>query len=376
MRKSGLLSALLGCFIAFSSCSIQNMDQQEGVIWDVYTAAPVTCGIEIKDNNIYFADAFANIYSLWIDTGSTRWKRTLVSETVTGIYPDNNNLVVVSVNSSMTIIRYYSYNEGNIVFQTNLDLVVRDSYLSDSGRLILHTSAKLVVFDLTGGKTDVYDYSLYLNMNEIKTLIKGNGFYYIITGKSRILKVNDKFEFLGVSADFEGEPFYGSALYLNYNLYLSSPTGIKVLPPIGQPYRSSMNGQISYSTMTAVSDPFSTVIYTGLSGTSRFGLGRYSQNMSDISEDWYRQTFSSVTWSPVVYSDTLSVVAALDDSGMLNVFDAASGKFVYSKYLGIITRPDLKFKNDYYSKSIFIPVSSPAKIVCYSLYYAVNHRRF
>lgn len=376
MRKIALFTSLLALLLGFSACSLENMDQQEGVIWDVDTEASVTCGIEIKDNNIYFADSFANIYSLWIDTGSMRWKRTLSAETVTGIYPDHNNLVIVSVNSTRTMIRYYSFDEGNIVFQTNLGVIVKDSYLISGSKMILHTASKLVVFNLNDGHTDIYDYSLYLNLNGIRTAVRGTDCYYLVSDQSRIVKVRDDFHTMSVYSDFEGDAFNGSALYLNYNLYLAGPKGIKVLPSMGKPYSSAMSGQISYSPMTAIADPFNTVIYSGLSDSQRYGIGRYSQTISDVAEDWFRQTFAAVTWSPIAYSDTLSVVAVLDDGGMFIVYDAKSGKFIYSKYIGIINKPGLTFKNDYYSKSVFLPVSSPAKIVCYSLNFAVNHRKY
>lgn len=377
MHKNPGISLLLpALLLILSACSLQNMDQQEGIIWDVYTDAPVTCGIEIKDNNIYCADSFANLYSFWIDTGSKRWKRTLGSETITGIYPDNNNLIVISVTPSKTFVRYYSYDEGNIVFQTNLDLVVRDTYLADGNRLILHTSSKLVVWHLADGSVEVRDYSVYLNLNPIKTVIRGTDCFYLVTDKSRIVKIGSDFSHIGSYADFEGETFSGSALYLNYNLYLAGPNGIRVLPSMGKPYGSAMSGRISYSPLTALSDPFSTVIYSGVSDSRRFGIGRYSQTISDVAQDWFRATIAPVTYSPIAYSDSLSVVAVVDDSGTLNVYDAVSGKYVYSRYVGIINQPGLSFKNDYFSKSVFVPVSVPSKIVCYSLYYAVNHRKY
>jgi hypothetical protein len=311
-----------------------------------------------------------------MDTGSIRWKRTLASETVLGLYTGTNDLVAVSITPTVSTVRFYSYNEGNIDFETNLNLILKDISTVDDVKLIMHTSAKLAVLNLNDGHTEIYDLTLYLNNESIKSVAKGNSCYYVITEKSRVVKISLGFGMVTYYTDFEGTDFYGSVLYLNNSLYLATAAGIKVIPSMGTPYNSSMSWKIKYSSMLAVNDSFSVFLFAGLADSQRYGLGRYTQAISDLSEDWFKQTYTAVTYSPIAYSDTLYVMAALDDSGILNIYDSASGKYIFSKYIGIINQPNLKFKSDYFSRSVFIPVSSPSKIVCYSLYYSVYKNKY
>jgi hypothetical protein len=367
---------MVSVFLSLTACSLTNLDQQNGVVWEANTESPVTSGIEQWDNNLFYADSFGNIVSLWMDTGNIHWKRTLLSESILGLYTGSNDLVAVSVTPTYSAVRYYSYNEGNINFETNLNLALKDTYTVDGTKLILHTPTKLVVFNLNDGHSEIHDMVLYLNNDSIVSVVKGNGCYYLITARTRVVKVNLTFSMVNMYTDFEGTSFHGSALYLNNNLYIASEAGIKVIPSMGMPYSSPVTGKILYSPMLAVNDPFRTFLFTGVASSQRYGMGRYTQAISDLSEDWFKQTFSAVSYSPMVYSDALSVAATVDDSGLLNIYDSVTGKYVYSKYVGIVNQPNLKFQKDYFAKSAFIPVSSPSKIICYSLYFAVNKNKY
>ena len=115
------------------------------------------------------------------------------------------------------------------------------------------------------------------------------------------------------------------------------------------------------------------IIYSFLSGEE---LGIRKFNISyDLSENTFAPTYTGITYSPVILSENLSAVSIIDDNGILNIFNKDDGRYIYSKYIGVINRPFLKIAEDYEGKSVFIPVSSPAKIACFSLEYAISQKR-
>lgn len=87
------------------------------------------------------------------------------------------------------------------------------------------------------------------------------------------------------------------------------------------------------------------------------------------------QTLKKTSLSPVYYSERLMLQAIVDQEGNLNIIDQKSGNFICSKYIGKITISGLSIKEDDGGKTVFIPVSSPSKITCYSVEFASHQKK-
>lgn len=356
-------------------CSLQNFDREDGVIWSVETDGAVTCGIEIQGNSAYFADEFASIYSLWIDSGLLRWKRTLAEEKILALHPAPDSLVVVSTTAlDTTMIRHYSYREGGIMFQTNLVLKAEGLSPADGPDLLLHSADSIVRYRTAEGRAEVFRLGPFAG--GLRAVVKSGSGWYAVSAKSVVAGLDPSFGLLRTWTEFEGLNFSGSAFYRNHILFFATDAGVKALSSSGAAYHTSMSWAVPSSPLLPVSGPYESAFFTASASPQRAGLGKYQVVLNDVAEEWFRPLASSVTLSPVAFSDTLSVVAAVDDTGVLNVFNAETGAYVNSRHVGIINRPGLKFGLDYFSKSVFVPASAPSRVVCYSLYYAVNKRMY
>ena len=156
---------------------------------------------------------------------------------------------------------------------------------------------------------------------------------------------------------FNGSSYTGDCAYDNGRIYISTTDGVKVLDAI-----KWENAGIDRA------DP---VLFNGQST----GLVKKSGDKHLLfSSQSFRLPSGGNSYSPIFQSETLGIAAYIDSKGFINVVDSRTGYFVFSKFIGMMDRPFLKISSDYLSKSVFIPLSSPAKIFCYSLKFAASQK--
>jgi hypothetical protein len=348
------------------------MDQTEGIVWEQYVDYPIVRGVEQKNNQLFVADNNGSIYSLWMDTGTLVWKINpgSGSEGLIALCPDDSSLVAASILGSSTRIRRHSYLDGSISFVTNiLSFSAKDSYLADSGNLVLHSDKKIAVYNLSNDTCQVIDYTVY-GANNIAAVVKGGFNYYLVETNSTIQVLDSSFGWIRTLPFSSSADFYGSADFYSSTssyLYLATETGIRQMQvPFGPAIFSGDGRKIYYSGLVLDSG----YLYTAFADSTK-GIAKYDTSLSLMRSG----TLSAkVSYSPIAYSSSTSTVSAVDDSGILNIFDKNTMNMVYNKYIGFLGEPYLKIGQDS-SGSIFIPLTSPAKITCYSLNYAISQRR-
>ncbi len=347
------------------SCSLQSSDSSEGIIWQKDLKSPPSAGIEIHADNLYFADESGTIYSCWIDTGFINWKRRMIDEKIKMIFITDSGLGVISQKIGggprPSIFRIFTFEKGIAVFETNLQANIRDSYDSDNADVIAHSPSCAVLISRTGKNIKICDLSSYTK--DIVAFASWGGSYYAIDGDSRILRFNPSMRQTG-SYVFKGI-FSGDAVYDNGRIYISTDSGVKILNTVTWSPESAEND------ITGLSKP---VLFDGMSAGLVKKTAGPSQRYFLFSNQSFKTPPGSNSYSPIIYSDTLGVAAFIDQKGYLNIVDSRTGYFVYSKFIGNINRPFLKVSKDYRSKSVFVPLSSPAKIFCYSLKFASSQK--
>ncbi len=355
----------------FCSCSFQtSMDATQGVVWETYLSAPPIEGIEVNNNNLYVGDSLANLYSIWMDTGKIRWERNLNYENITTLYPGSSGLYVVTSKPASSILRIFSYNDGTVLYQTNLNIGISEGYMADESGLILYASNKIAIVKTNDNSISIFDYSAYIN--NAASIVKGKNVYYIIDNNCNIIEVNASFSYSRMYS-FPTGSFNKSAAFFNGSLFLSTSEGVKILNTITWSSNTSLvNWKIQYSPI--LFDSLDSTFYIASGTVQKQGFGK-SDGTTGLAEEWFASTFSPISYSPMVLSENLSIAAGFDDNGIFYVFDKVKGSFINSKYLGIIDKPNLKIAEDYFGRAVFIPLTSPAKVVCYSLYYAMTQKK-
>jgi len=355
---------LLPVMLILLSCSLQPGDSSEGVIWQKNLKYPPSAGIEIHSDNLYFADVSGAIYSCWIDTGFINWKRQLKREDIRMIFITDSGLGVISkkIRAKTSIYRIFSFDRGISIMETNLPQNIRDSYSSDNGKIIVHSQSGAVVISGDGRDLEVLDLSKY--SRNIASFALWGGSYYAVEGNSKIMRFDPSFHSTGSFRAFTGT-FTGNAVYDSGRIYISTSEGIKILNTVSWKAESASNDFQDLSKRVLFDGAASGIVKKNAGPGERYLL------FSDLS---FRMPPGSSSYSPVLHSDTLGIAAFINTKGFINIVDSRTGYYVYSKFIGMIERPYLKIPSDYNSKSVFIPLSSPAKIFCYSLKFAASQK--
>lgn len=362
-EKLNILKYLIALVLFLTvSCSLQINDQGEGVIWQKDLSYPPVAGIELHGANMFFADESGALYSCWIDTGFINWKRQLFGEEIRMIFVTGSGLGVISqkAGSMASVYRIFTFEQGISVFETNLTQNIRDSYNSNDGFILVHSPSRVVRISGDGRTVKTWDLSRYTG--NIVTFAYWGLNYYAIDGNSRILRFDPSLRLTGTFTGFKGA-FGGDANYYDGKIYMTS-TSVKIL------------NTVSWMPETAqIESPGSpeNILFDGKASglLKKAGPGEKYLLFSNMS---FLTPPGGGSYSPIVHSDSLGVAAFIDSKGFLNVVDSRTGYFVYSKFIGMMERPFLKVSRDYNSKSVFIPLSSPAKIFCYSLNFAASRK--
>jgi hypothetical protein len=339
------------------------MDMTTGMIWQKELTSPPSTGIEVHSDSLFFADSSGTLYSCWTVTGQLNWKRTLKNENIVMIFPLDAGLGVIASRdpSPFSTYRIYSYDTGIITFETNLELKPRDTYASDGNGVIVHSADAVLMIGEGGRKITLYDLSAY--SRKIVTFAKWDNYYYLIDGSSRIFRFDNDMMPSGQSFTLGGI-FSGNAVYYENRIYISSSAGLKIVDTAPWSVESSENGFKDESLPPVI-------VFTGTAGlfNNRISSKTNYYIYSDLS-------FKSIdeNYSPFILSESLGVASFIDSKGYLEIIDRSTGRYIHSRFIGSVDRPFLKIARDYQSKSIFIPMSSPAKIFCYSLNFAVSQK--
>lgn len=351
--------------IIFFSCSLQKTDIGEGIIWERNLNSSPSHGIEVHENSVYFSDSSGNIYSCWMDSGFLKWKRASGNKKILSFFLVENGVAVIYKDTSndSSLLRIYSFDNGIIKYETKIPFTPKESYLSDNGKIILHSSNSIITIDRKSLRYSITQLPILFN---IISVIKGDNSYLVIDEHSRIIETDLLFKYKRAFLSFNST-FMGNAVYYHGNLFLSTSSGIKGIHLPSKKILSPIFLPSSSASMILSEDTSSLFIYSGSVQKIYFtGREEYTivDNLSIIEEP-------SKYLSPMFISKALKVLVTIDRNGYLNILDSRSGHFIYSRYVGNIEKPFLKIAPDYSEKAIFIPLTSPAKILCYSLSYAL-----
>lgn len=344
--------------------SLQNMDISEGVIWEKNLPSPPVAGIEINDNNLFFADASGNIYSCWMDSGLINWKRKLNRENVQLLFTDKSGLSVISCkpDAASSFLRTYSFEQGIVSFETNIPFITKDSYTADPLGIIVHTSNKIIVINSIEKRIELF--SIPPNIQNITAVIRGGDLFYLIDDKSKVYQTDPAFRFIKGYYQFNGY-FSGNASYYKSRLYISTSEGTKILNTLAWTSESAI---LNWNTGASA-------FLFDSSGTTLFTNSDNKDLNYHLFSDFTFNSSSAASYSPLILSQPLSITAFIDSKGNLTLMDSRTGHYINSKFVGSIDRPFLKIAKDYNSKAVFIPLSSPAKIFCYSLDFAASQKK-
>ncbi len=351
---------LILSFPVILSCSIQNMDTTEGMIWQKDLPLPPAAGIEIYSNNLFFADSGGTLYSCWIDTGRINWKRTLSRERAIMLFAMKSGLGVISTGRERqgSLFRIYSYDRGIIGYETNLSIKPRDYYSTDGTNILVHSGNAAVIIGDKYGEIRLADFSRY--SDNIVTFAKWGGYFYIIDNRSDIFRFDGHMNPAGPGLRLGGK-FDGNAAYYDDRIFLSASDGLKI---VNTDSWSPENADQDFKNGTPP------VIFGGSLGLKNRRKALKYYIFSDLSF----KTADENSYTPLIMSGTIGVAAFIDSKGFLEVIDSSTGRYVGSKFVGTIDRPFMKTAIDYGAKSIFLPVSSPAKIFCYSINFAASQK--
>lgn len=382
MKRIAVL--LVGIIILAGGCATQDLGETEGVVWDYTLDYEIVAGIEEYDNLLYFADSGGRIYSIWKDTGNLRWYIDLSNENILMIHSAQEGVFVISQTNKTdvnSILRLYSIQTGILGYEKTIPIAPIDDYMIeihdvDKSRIVIHsTNKKIVTIALDTGTIAQYqDNSLLV---DIRCILKGDDTeYFLIDSEGSLVRVDTSFDFPSTRVQFDSREFNGSAIYVADNgtkrVYIGNSAGVDIVDTITlQPLASTIDKAVKYSPM--LWDVLDKTLYVVFSSYPKAGIGKYNSISDGVSEIWPYIANGSVVYAPMVYSQTLEVIAFLDDNGTLTVLNGFDGSLITEKlFLGTIDRPFMKIPKDYHEKTIFIPISSPRSIVCYSLDYAAS----
>ncbi|OHD54721.1 MAG: hypothetical protein A2Y33_01735 [Spirochaetes bacterium GWF1_51_8] len=385
--KKGLILTLFSAIIAVTGCTISN---DQTVVWQYDMDYDVAAGV-VQDNNynyVFFADVKGKVFSVWMDTGNARHVWNFTNENVsvlhTQLYTDGSDALFVATTnklSSVSKLRKLDFG-GESLWETNLALVVHGdvaSYTNSDNHihLILHSSDKIARIDVNSFPVtiEIVTAASY-GMNDVSKVIVGKDgasiYYYALDSTGRVFKIDSSLN-LVASSPTAAKNFYGAVIYYNNKLYVADSQGLHVHDAANisfPPGNYFTEHDIKYTPMLI--DPITGMLYIGyysFNNTPYGGIGKYDLN-DNLSRDWTSeyQGFDHFSYSPLYYSYLLEYAAIVDDAGYLNLVDAKTGVFIdVNHYLGVISKPNLKWAHDYNGKAVYIAVNIPSRIYCISL---------
>jgi len=353
--------AVVTLMILIGGCTIMDTVDENGILWEYYTTSPITLGVDMmpSQNLLFFADEANTLYAIDAGSGLLRWKITPVI-TLTSLLPLENQLFIAGYsNTGENVLYTIDTLNGAIVAQKSLPLrPLPNRFLSTADGIVLYSSSQAVILSNNGSLSTPFPLA-----NGIIAMQRLGSDYYALIRESdnstTIQKYNQNFV-QGSSSHHSHTPT-GSLFPWNTKLYIGTTTSLlssdtsptlSLFKPF--PVKSSLAG-----TGLLLFVPSADSLHGGIRAYDATG-----------NEQWFTATYAPISYAPLVYSGSYQVVFSLDDNGNLGVYDATTGRLLFQRYLGTIQKNGLKLPLDLYQNYIFIPFSSPAKLVCFSLRYA------
>ncbi len=357
----------MGIVAFFSACTVLDTVDENGILWEYYTPLPITIGIETmpSQNLVLFADEGGTLYALDAGSGLLRWKIT-PPLTITTILPIDNTLYVVGYSNTGaqgSVIYTVDTLNGAISLQRSFPIKpLPNRFLATPDGMLLYSSSQAVMVSNNGNLSTTY--SLLNGIIAMERI--GTEYYALIRetdNSTKIQKYSSSFSAIN-NGTHTANPT-GSFLAWNTALYIGSTTSL---------LRSDTTPSLSlFKTFPVKSSMASASLHLFVPSAETFngGIRAYDNAGNTV---WSVATYAPISYAPLVYNSSYQVIFSLDDTGNIGVYDASTGRLLFQRYLGSIQKTGLKLPMDMFQNYIFIPFSSPAKVVCFSLRYASTSR--
>jgi hypothetical protein len=365
MKKS--IQAILMFLLVFTGCTIIDNVDENGILWEYYTPSPIARGVETMptENLLLFADEGNTLYAIDAGSGLLRWK----------IAPPLTLTTILPIDSTLYVIGYSNTGlQGSVIMSIdtlNGSLSKVESFpfkplpnasLKTANGFLVYSSSQVAFLSNTGKVGLVVSPA-----NNILAIEEWSSSYYIVSRESdnstKLSKYDSSFSFQG-STTYADNPT-GRLLFWNTRLYVG--TDNKLLTSDSSPSLSVFK---NFPVKAAMAKSVS-YLYVPSAATANGSVRAYDTTGN---EAWYALTYAAISYAPLMYNSSYNVVFALDDNGNLAVYDAQTGAALFTRYIASIQKPNLKLPMDLYQNYIFIPFSSPSKLVCFSLRYAASSR--
>ncbi|MCX7882071.1 MAG: PQQ-binding-like beta-propeller repeat protein [Brevinematales bacterium] len=353
----------IGFFLLLTGCTIVDTVDENGVLWEYYTPSPITIGVETMpaQNLVLFADESGTLYALDAGSGLLRWKIT-PPLTITTILPTDTGLYLIGYSNTGpqgSVLYTIDTLNGAIASQKSFPIKpVPNRYLVTPEGRLLYSSSQAVLISNTGALSGTYSL-----LNGIIAIERVGTEYYALIRESdnttKVQKYNQNFN--AIQSSTYGANPTGSIIAWNTGLYIGTTTVL-----------------LRSDTTPALSLFKSFPVKAGMATTSLMLFVPSAENFNGSiraydtfgNQQWFVSTYAPLSYAPLVYNSSYQVVFSLDDNGNIGVYDASTGHLLFQRYLGALQKTGLKLPMDLYQNYIFLPFSSPAKLVCFSLRYA------
>lgn len=377
--------------VLVSSCGPTDLNQTQGVYWEEFLDYPVSKGLVLYGNRLFFSDDSQSLLSYFVESSSPAWKFKLSNAVISGLYAWESGLYVFLkyTNTGQAVLQKRMLENGVINMETNCVLVPSSELIRDGNYLYYHSASNVLRLSLINDEIITNNTPLSLDPEDrIEALFDLPSPY-----SDKLIAVTRNCSLIRISkstlvpdtpvSDIKNNPFYGSGVIAGYRLYLGTSNGLRCYD---FQYNQSVNTTIDRPVFKGgiVYDPTEQVIYAahGSSGsflTSTYNIGSYiiSPSTGALSEKWYQSaSFSYYNYSPVVFSYYTGALAAIDESGALHVQDKNTGALKISKFMGSLDRR-LRFPMDLTERYFYLAVANPTpKLACYSIDWAMNQASF
>lgn len=384
--KTGIVLFLTG-LVLLSSCSLQSLDDTEGVAWEYFSYySDLVAGPVLMDNLVLVADSDANVIAVNKFSGTLNWFRTLSNHQILALYSDFDYLYVISSSNTSGYISRYDILQGEFKEELALGLIPGKQVLGDyalfgSHYLILHDSDSLVrvTLDTLGGLqvTAPQDLSAYISDC---VAVEGEdtdsdglfNYYYLIGSTGTVLKIDSAGLTYQDKADLN-KTYQGSSVQREGYLYLGTTEGVFRLStgslsalPVSDTTVSVSRGDLAWN---------SDSLFVPSRSISKSGITKYLTT-GGLSEAWFFTTYGPVSHSPVVVDVNNNVVACVDDQSRLyvvyNGMDVSENRFIFDKFLeGTLPAGRLDIPID---ESSYIYIAFANKLLAYSLEWAAGQQ--
>ncbi len=386
---SGMLF-LIGLVIIFitTGCVLDTIDPENGIYWETTLADTLTAGLSYNELEglILVGDQSGNLYAIQDGSGFEKWKRSFSNEIITGVYAGADYVFCLSLESNLnqSRIRRFTLNDGILEWSTNLSTNVGrfflvDDYATGSSRILIPTGSNILAWYPSDNHLVSYDYSS--ESQNLKAVIDyGNSgsssrAYYAVDAYGSVLELNSSLGFVQASAAASTTIFtrsltIGSTSGNGDFLFVGTTSGIKMFQiPALTLQATAQSDSILASGM--VWDVTQEKLFALLSKYPRSGLGCYDPSQS-LQEQWFSETTGDITHSPLALSLSYNLLVYLDDYGSLTIVDSQASTLISQTYFGTMDVDGLTFAKNALETKLYIPLSTPSKVVAYSLSHVVQ----